>query len=140
MSASENKKLMAEIYERLAQGDGSLFVEHLSDDAVFTMTGDNSWTGKRRGKENILRFFRETVGERAPGERKTVPTRILADEEWVVMEAVGQMTSKDGVPYRNDYCLLFRLEDGQIVEMKEYLDTAYLERVLGPLTDDPTRS
>lgn len=139
MSPSENRKLMAEIYGRLAKGDGSLFVQHLADDAVFVMTGRNTWSGERRGKENILRFFREIVGARAPGDRRTIPTRVLADEDWVVIEAIGEMTSKDGVPYRNDYCLMFRLKDGQIVEMKEYLDTAYLEKVLGPLPDDPTR-
>jgi len=139
MTARDNKQLMTEIYSRLARGDGELFVEHLAEEAVFIMQGNSSWSGERRGKDNILRFFREVVAERAPGERRTIPSRVLADEDSVVIEAIGEMTSRDGRPYRNYYCLMFRLENRMIVEMKEYLDTAYLEDVLGPLPDDPTR-
>jgi uncharacterized protein len=56
---------------------------------------------------------------------------ILADEDWVVIEARGDMTTKAGVPYQNHYCLMFRLKDGMIVEMREYNDSAYCERILG---------
>ena len=139
MQAERNKKLMTEIYTRLAHGDSTMFIEHLADDAVFTMQGNSSWSGERRGKDNILRFFSEIVAERAPGERRIIPKRVLAYDDLVVIEAVGVMTSKYGTPYRNDYCLIFRLENEKIVEMKEYLDTAYLEATLGPLPNDPTR-
>lgn len=56
---------------------------------------------------------------------------MLADEDRVVIEARGDMTSKAGIAYRNHYSLHFRLEDGMIKEMMEFMDTAYCERVLG---------
>ena len=49
-----------------------------------------------------------------------------------MVEARGQMTASDGTPYENDYCLMYRLEDGMIVEAKEYQDSALCDRVLGP--------
>jgi uncharacterized protein (TIGR02246 family) len=139
VSTAENKKLVDEIYQAIAQGDRSKFVAHLAEDAVLTVTGENSWSGVHRGKESIVRFFR-VVAELAPGVRKTIPFRILADEDSVVVEARGDMTTKAGVPYRNHYCLLFRLKDGMIVEMKEYLDSAYCERVLGVYPGERARA
>jgi uncharacterized protein len=139
MTPAENKKLMVEIYERVAQGDGSKFAAHLASNAILVLPGEYSWSGVHHGKENVIRFFR-LVAELAPGVRKTIPTRILADEDWVVIEARGDMTSKTGAPYRNHYCLMFRLKDGMIVEMKEYLDSAYCERILGYFPADRMRA
>jgi hypothetical protein len=41
------------------------------------------------------------------------------------------MVTKAGVRYDNDYCLIYRLANGKIVEIREYLDSALCERVLG---------
>ena len=67
--------------------------------------------------------------------RRTVPIRFIADGDHVVVEAVGEMRTKAGVPYNNDYCLIYRLRDGKIVEIREYLDSALCERVLGPFPE-----
>jgi hypothetical protein len=32
----------------------------------------------------------------------------------------------------NDYCLVFRLENGKIKEVREYCDSVLTEKVLGP--------
>ena len=52
------------------------------------------------------------------------------------MEGVGEMRTKAGVPYNNDYCLIYRLKDGKIVEIREYCDSALTEKILGKY---PTR-
>ena len=41
------------------------------------------------------------------------------------------MTTKAGARYDNEYCLVYRLEHGKIVEIREYLDSALCEAVLG---------
>jgi ketosteroid isomerase-like protein len=51
-----------------------------------------------------------------------------------VVEGRGEMTSKTGVPYNNEYCLIYRLREGKIVEITEYNDSALCERVLGPFS------
>ena len=48
-----------------------------------------------------------------------------------MVEGVGEMKTKAGVPYNNDYCLIYRLKDGKIVEMREYCDSVLTETVLG---------
>jgi len=131
MNAVENKRLMQEIFARIAVGDGSLFVEHLADDVVLRVSGQNSWSRTFTGKQSVLSDLFGVVRERTTGTRKTIPLRFLADGDVVVIEARGEMTSKAGLPYNNEYCLIYRLRDGKIVEITEYNDSALCERVLG---------
>jgi ketosteroid isomerase-like protein len=131
MSATENKRLMQTIFAKVAEGDGSLFVEHLADDVVMRVTGQYSWSRTFQGKEALLRDLYGHVRAVTQGARKTIPIRFIADDDHVVVEARGDMTNKAGVPYRNEYCLVFRLANGKIVEMREYQDSTLCERVLG---------
>jgi uncharacterized protein len=134
VSAAENKQLMQEIFARVAVGDGSLFVEHLADDAVMRVSGQYSWSRTFTGKQSVLRDLFGVVRERTTGARKTIPLRFIADGDIVVIEARGEMTAKSGVPYNNEYCLIYRLRDRKIVEITEYQDSTLCERVLGPFT------
>jgi ketosteroid isomerase-like protein len=132
VSAAENKQLMQEIFARVAEGDGSLFVEHLADDVVMRVSGQYSWSQTFKGKEAVLRNLYGVVRDRTTGLRKTIPLRFIAEGDTVVIEARGEMTSKTGAPYNNEYCLIYRLRDRKIVEMTEYQDSTLCERVLGP--------
>jgi ketosteroid isomerase-like protein len=134
MSAAENKQLMQEIFARVAVGDGALFVEHLADDVVLRVSGQYSWSRTFKGKESVLRDLFGVVRERTTGVRKTIPLRFIADGDLVVVEGRGEMIAKTGVPYNNEYCLIYRLREGKIVEITEYNDSALCERVLGPFT------
>ena len=134
MSAAANKQLMQEIFARVAVGDGALFVEHLADDVVLRVSGQYSWSRTFKGKESVLRDLFGVVRERTTGVRKTIPLRFIADGDLVVVEGRGEKTAKTGVPYNNEYCLIYRLREGKIVEITEYNDTALCERVLGPFT------
>jgi uncharacterized protein len=132
VSAVENKQLLQEIFARVAVGDGSLFVEHLADDVVMRVSGQYSWSRTFTGKQSVLRDLFGVVAERTTGTRKTIPLRFIADGDHVVVEARGDMISKAGVPYNNEYCLIYRLRERKIVEITEYQDSTLCERVLGP--------
>ncbi len=131
MSAENNKKLMQEIFTKLAEGDGSMFVEHLADDVSMTVTGQYSWSRTFTGKESVLRDLYAYVGALLADKNRTRAFHFLADGDWVVVEAQGDMITKAGDAYQNHYCLLYRLENEMIVEMKEYQDSVLCELVLG---------
>lgn len=137
MNAADNKQLIREIFAGVARGEPSMFVEHMADDIAVTITGRNSWSRTHRGKENVLRDLYGYVHSLMTERGKTIPTRILADEDWVVMEARGEFRTKQGERYENEYCLWYRLRDGKIVEVREYLDSELCERVLGPYPATP---
>ena len=132
MSAVDNKKLMQEIFAAVARGERTAYVDRLADDVIMTVTGQYSWSRTFRGKESVMRDLYGYVASRVNEVRRTIPIRVLADEDWVVVEAVGDMTTREGTRYDNQYCLLYRLRDGKIVEIREYNDSILCERVLGP--------
>jgi ketosteroid isomerase-like protein len=49
-----------------------------------------------------------------------------------VVEAHGNNVTKAGLRYDNQYCMVWRIEDGSIKQIKKYCDSALVERVLGP--------
>lgn len=130
--ARHNKALMKEILDVVSRGDATLFYSHLATDATLTITGQSSWSqvivGKERIRNDLYGYVRSCLAERI----KTHAFHFLADGDWVVVEARGDMITKSGAPYRNDYCLFYRLHDDMIVEIKEYQDSMLCERLLGP--------
>ncbi len=122
---------MQEIFEKIAVGDGSLFVEHLAENVTMRVSGQYSWSRTFNGKQSVLRDLFGHVRARTREPRKTIPLRFIADGDCVVVEARGDMVTQEGVRYDNDYCLIYRLKDHKIVEITEYQDSALCERVLG---------
>jgi len=132
MGAVENRMLIERLFASAAAGDRKPFADHLADDVVMRVTGQYSWSQTFRGKETLLRDLYGYLGTLLADGRKTIPHRFIAEGDHVVMEAVGDMRTKAGVPYNNEYCLIYRLKDGKIVEIREYCDSTLTEAVLGP--------
>src|SRR3982751_6733654 len=131
MSAAANKKLMQGIFARIAAGDRTAFVDCLADEVTMRVTGQYSWWRTFKGKTALLRDLYGYLSTLLVEGRRAVPLRFFADEDHVVVEARGEMQTKSGVRYENEYCLIYRLKDGKIVEMREYCDSVLTEAVLG---------
>jgi ketosteroid isomerase-like protein len=136
MTAADNKKLMETIFAGVAAGDRALFVDSLADDVTMTVTGQYSWSQNFHGKESVLRDLFGYVASLLK-QRRTVPFRIIADDEWVdAVESRGDMVTNTGERYDNHYCLIYRIESGKIHEIREYQDSTLCERVLGPFPEE----
>jgi ketosteroid isomerase-like protein len=131
MSAVENKKLMQNIFARIAAGDRAAFVDCLADDVTMRVTGQYSWSRTFKGKTALLRDLYGYLSTLLAEGRRTIPLRFMADEDHVVVEARGEMQTRSGIRYDNEYCLIYRLKDGKIVEIREYCDSVLTEAVLG---------
>ena len=136
MSAAANKKLIQEIFAAAGNADPavrdrSLFAASLADDATWVVTGQYSWSRTFTGKPSILNDLHGHVRSRLVERARTIAHRFIADGDCVVVEAKGDNAAKTGARYDNDYCLVFRLENGQIKEVREYCDSALTERALG---------
>jgi uncharacterized protein len=136
MSAAANKKLMQEIYAAAgnpdpAARDRALFVASLADDARWVVTGQYSWSRTFTGKQSILNDLHGHVRSLLADRARTIAHRFIAEGDYVVVEAKGDNVTKSGLRYDNDYCMVFRLENGKVKEIKEYCDSALVEKALG---------
>ena len=131
MSATDNRKLMQEIFAGLANRNGTLFTERMADDFRWINIGANKWSGSFDGKEAVLRDLLGPLRGKLMERSRTVAHRFFADGDYVIVEARGDNVTRDGKPYNNEYCFVFYLLDGKIREVKEYSDTALIDAVLG---------
>ncbi len=129
MGASENKQLLQQIFAELAKGNSEPLVANMADDFRWTVTGTTAWSRAYDGKKAVLTDLFGSLRARIEGRLKTIPQRFIADGEFVVVEARGDNKTKSGVPYNNTYCFVFRVADGRLKEVTEYMDTLLVNTV-----------
>lgn len=139
MSAEANKKLVQKIFKDSESRSGTTFIDHLADDATWVQTGQCSWsrtfTGKDEITSDLLGYLRSLLTDRP----RTLAFNFIAEGDYVAVEARGDNVTKSGERYDNEYCMVWRIENGKIKQIKEYCDSALVERVLGPFPKTPSR-
>lgn len=60
----------------------------------------------------------------------STPLRLIAEDDYVVVELQGNVMCKSGKPYNNRYCYVCRMMKGELAEITEYMDTALADAVL----------
>lgn len=132
MSAETNKALLQQIFAALAWGDRRPYAAALADDFTWIVPGQHAWSGVWRGRETVARDLLAPLFAQFAGKYTNEAKSFIAEGDRVVVECQGHVKTKAGEAYNNSYCLIYRLRDGKIVELVEYLDSALAERVLTP--------
>ncbi len=133
MNAAENKQLLETAFDAWATGDIRPLLAAMADDVTWTVSGHNSWSGSFAGKDSVRRDLLGPLGEQFEGTYASTASRFVAEDDVVVVETQGSVATKTGQRYDNKYCFVFRLEDGRIREITEYLDTQLVAEVLTEL-------
>ncbi len=126
-----NKHIVQDVFAELAKGNGRPFVDCMADDFTWTMPGQGTWSGSWRGKQAVREQLLGPLFARFEGAYTNEAVRIVAEDDIVVVECRGHATTKSGKPYDNNYCFVFRLRDGKLRELTEYMDTELAAEVLG---------
>jgi len=130
MSATANKQLLQDIFAELAKSNSRPFVDAMADDFRWTMFGGGKWAKTYEGKAAVLNELFPAL-RRKMDRITTIAQRFIAEGEHVAVEARGANTTKAGAAYNNNYCFVFRLADGKLAEVTEYMDTELVTAVLG---------
>jgi uncharacterized protein len=128
---ANNKQIVQDVFAELAKGNGRPFVDCMADDFTWTMPGQGTWSGTWRGKQAVREQLLGPLFARFEGAYTNEAVRIVAESDIVVVECRGKVTTKTGKPYNNNYCMVFRLQDGKLRELTEYMDTELAAQVLG---------
>ena len=129
--AVENKKLLQQIFAELSKGNSRPFIEGMAEEFSWTITGTTKWSKKYAGKRAVVEELFGALRATLAPPIVVNAIRFIADENFVAVEARGKNTTKDAKAYNNTYCYVFRLADGKLQEMTEYLDTELVTRALG---------
>jgi uncharacterized protein len=133
MSAQNYKRTMQTIFAELANGNGQPFVDAMHGDFAWTISGQGPWARTWRGKDAVrTELLRPLFAQFATQYRNTAKN-FIAEGDTVVVECKGDVATKQGNRYDNDYCYVCRFgDDGKLIALTEYMDTALAERVLAP--------
>jgi ketosteroid isomerase-like protein len=130
MGAAEHKQLLEAAFAEMATGNGQPFMDALADDVRWTVIGSSPWSRTYSGKREVLEELMRPLFSQFADQYKARAIRVIAEGDVVVVEARGQVNTKSGRPYNQTYCYVFRLADGQVRELTEYLDTELVNQAL----------
>lgn len=123
MTGEENKRLMQQVFAELAKGNSEALVEALADDVAWHVTGTTRFSGTYKSKAVLINELVGPLFSQLAEPFRMIPDRFIAEDDYVVVECRGSVTTKTGRPYNNRYCLVCLLKDGKIKELTEYMDT-----------------
>jgi len=125
VSAAENRRRMELAFAGLAHGDSRAFAALMSEDFSWTVPGDTAWSRTYQGREAVSReLFRNFYALFAETQALDALS-FTAQDDRVLVEARGRpVRLKAGGVYANEYVFVCRFRDGQLVSVREYLDTA----------------
>lgn len=134
MGREENIALLTRYFEAMAAGDWESVEAMYHDDIVVHMAGSTPASGRLEGKAAVTGdLIARQVHAALVVEEMRFARRwkiMCADEERVVAIMEGGGPTRGGDRYDQTYCEIFRFEDGRIIEMHAFLDTALVERAL----------
>lgn len=105
------------------------YLDHLAEDVRFYTIGSTPYSGLIVGRQSVwdkvLGKTSQSIGE--GGYREEI-VNVICQDDMVVVESRGYETMTDGGAYNNEYAAIYRVTDGQISELRFYLDTDLLVR------------
>ena len=125
-----NKQIVQEIFNELSRGNSAPLLEAMAEDFCWTVKGSGDWSRTYEGKQNVLTKLLQPLRAQFADQYTNSAHRLIAEDDLVVVESVGRVTTKSGEPYHNSYCFICRLAGGKLKEIIEYCDTELVAKVL----------
>jgi ketosteroid isomerase-like protein len=118
------------LFANLENGRSGAFFEHVADDVNWTVMGTHPLAGTYNTKDDFIshtfarldRILKEGVLLRV--------TNILVEGDSAAVEMESLSTALDGKPFDNRYCWIVHFSEGTIVEVRAYLDSALVGRLI----------
>ena len=130
MGAAENKQFISNMFAELSKGNGDAFLNAMADDVRFTIIGTSKYSGTFNGKQELINKLLVPLNAQVEGGMTITPDNLIADGDFVAMQARGKALSKNGRRYDNTYCHVFRFANGKVQEVTEYLDTELVTKAM----------
>jgi len=130
-SGPEAQRAIVERYFKAVRAGDPNIGALISEDAVWIAPQSSPVGRRHEGRAAVLELMGKGVGlydMSHPMEMEI--DAIAAEGEHVFVEMTLSARTLAGEPYRNHYVFVFRIREGLIVEIREYLDTLYGQRML----------
>ena len=119
-----------EAFGNLESGDGEGFFEHVAGDVDWIVEGTHPLAGHYHSKAEFLAHtFEKLARVLQPGAQLHVEHQLVSGDRAVIELRIDAI-AKNGLRFDNRACWVCRFADEMIVEVRSYLDSALVARLL----------
>ncbi len=122
-----NKAIVQQWFDLVAAGDAKGAFDLFDPSVAYTLRGTTPVSGTYVGMQSLVEDFFTPWRKQIDGEIVLTVNRLIGEGDQVVALARGEAKTVFGLPYDNDYVFVFKVRDGVIHAVDEYLDTALVE-------------
>jgi uncharacterized protein len=115
MSAQEDAELVRRGYEAFIAGDMEWLNEHLHENVVWHVPGQNVTSGDYRGREDVLGYFAKAVQLALP--EFEMHDIVASDDHVIALATIRWRRNDNGETFEDRIGQVFHLLDGQVVEV-----------------------
>jgi ketosteroid isomerase-like protein len=127
--AEQNTAIVRDFLEVFSTGDVPGVLERLDDGATWWVSGKIEGFAGTKSKEEMGKLLESVVPVYKGGALKITPVQMIAAGDRVAVEAEGYAELTNGRVYNPQSSFFFKLADGKITEVREYLDTQHAHEI-----------
>ncbi len=118
------------VFAALERDESDTFFAHVADDVDWTVEGTHPLAGRYRSKTEFRAGTFAKIAKVLPQGPALRVTNVLVSGDWAVVELRSMATARNGLRFDSRYCWVTRFANDKIVEVRAYLDSALVQRVL----------
>ena len=118
-----------EIFKGLETGDGAAFFKHVADDVDWIVEGTHPLAGHYVSKKAFIEGTFAKLAQVLPQGTELVTEHVLVKDDQAVVELHSLATARNGMRFDNRYCWVVYFQNGVIVRVRAYLDSAMVARL-----------
>lgn len=124
----QNKTIVRDFIEVIGRGDVEAIRNAYTEDGYCQTMGNTLISGKFSRDQVAMAAGR--IFEAFPAGVQFEIVNMTAEEDRVAVEAISHGDHVSGAHYSNHYHFFFRLRDGRIAELREFMDTELVTDIL----------
>jgi uncharacterized protein len=117
------------VFKGLENGDGAAFFEHVADDVDWIVMGTHPLAGHYRSKKAFIEGTFDKLAQVLPQGAQLEVEYLIVKDDQAVVELHSLATAKNGMRFDNRYCWVVYFQNGVIVRIRAYLDSAMVARL-----------
>ena len=102
----------------------------MADDVDWTVQGTHPLAGYYTSKADFHAHTFARLNKILPGGTQLHVEQVFTDGDWAIVELRSLATARNGMRFDNRYCWIMRFKDERIVEVRAYLDSALVQKLM----------
>jgi uncharacterized protein len=118
------------LFANLESGRTDAFFDHVAEDVNWTVMGTHPLAGTYHTKADFLAHTFTRLNKLLKEGVVLRVSNVLVDGDTAAVELESLSTALNGKPFDNRYCWVARFSNGNIAEVRAYLDSALVQQLI----------